>query len=31
METGTVSNWLLKEGDKFEAGTAICEVRITIT
>eukprot|EP00596_Hydrurales_sp_CCMP1899_P003906 CAMPEP_0119033990 /NCGR_PEP_ID=MMETSP1177-20130426/1057_1 /TAXON_ID=2985 /ORGANISM="Ochromonas sp, Strain CCMP1899" /LENGTH=447 /DNA_ID=CAMNT_0006991157 /DNA_START=280 /DNA_END=1620 /DNA_ORIENTATION=+ len=26
METGVVANWLLKEGDKFEAGTAICEV-----
>jgi hypothetical protein len=30
METGVVSNWLLKEGDKFEAGTAICEVCIYV-
>lgn len=26
METGSISNWLLKEGDAFEAGQAICEV-----
>ena len=26
METGSIANWMLKEGDKFEAGTAICEV-----
>eukprot|EP01036_Dinobryon_divergens_P029633 gene29633-38756_t len=26
METGSISRWNLKEGDKFEAGTAICEV-----
>ena len=27
METGSIARWNLKEGDKFEAGTAICEVR----
>jgi pyruvate/2-oxoglutarate dehydrogenase complex dihydrolipoamide acyltransferase (E2) component len=26
MEMGSIAKWLLKEGDKFEAGTAICEV-----
>ncbi len=26
METGSISNWLLKEGDAFEPGQAICEV-----
>lgn len=26
METGSISKWSLKVGDKFEAGTAICEV-----
>lgn len=26
METGSISSWLLKEGDAFEAGQAICEV-----
>jgi pyruvate dehydrogenase E2 component (dihydrolipoamide acetyltransferase) len=26
MESGSIASWLLKEGDKFEAGTAICEV-----
>lgn len=26
METGSISNWLLNEGDAFEAGQAICEV-----
>lgn len=26
METGSIANWLLKEGDAFEAGQAICEV-----
>eukprot|EP01038_Epipyxis_sp_PR26KG_P009610 gene9610-12942_t len=26
METGSIAKWNLKEGDKFEAGTAICEV-----
>lgn len=26
METGSISKWNLKEGDKYEVGTAICEV-----
>jgi pyruvate/2-oxoglutarate dehydrogenase complex dihydrolipoamide acyltransferase (E2) component len=26
METGAIAKWSLKEGDRFEAGTAICEV-----
>ena len=26
METGSIAKWTLKEGDRFEAGTAICEV-----
>jgi len=26
METGTISKWNVKEGDKFEVGTALCEV-----
>lgn len=26
MESGSIVKWCLKEGDKFEAGTAICEV-----
>ena len=26
METGVIDEWLLKVGDKFEAGTAICQV-----
>lgn len=26
METGSIARWTLKEGDRFEAGTAICEV-----
>lgn len=26
MEMGSIAKWTLKEGDKFEAGTAICEV-----
>jgi pyruvate dehydrogenase E2 component (dihydrolipoamide acetyltransferase) len=26
METGVIAEWLLKVGDKFEAGTAICQV-----
>ena len=26
MEAGTISKWCLAEGDKFEPGTAICEV-----
>eukprot|EP00607_Mallomonas_marina_P010203 CAMPEP_0182422326 /NCGR_PEP_ID=MMETSP1167-20130531/7977_1 /TAXON_ID=2988 /ORGANISM="Mallomonas Sp, Strain CCMP3275" /LENGTH=440 /DNA_ID=CAMNT_0024600293 /DNA_START=259 /DNA_END=1581 /DNA_ORIENTATION=- len=26
METGSISKWLLKEGDKFSSGQAICEV-----
>jgi pyruvate dehydrogenase E2 component (dihydrolipoamide acetyltransferase) len=26
METGSISRWNVKEGDKFEAGTSICEV-----
>eukprot|EP01035_Chromulina_nebulosa_P018209 gene18209-23874_t len=26
MEAGSIANWLLKEGDRFEAGYAICEV-----
>lgn len=26
METGSIAKWSLKEGDKFDAGTAICEV-----
>ena len=26
METGSISKWNLKEGDKFEAGTAIADV-----
>lgn len=26
METGSISRWTLKEGERFEAGTAICEV-----
>ena len=26
METGSIARWNLKEGDKFEPGTAICEV-----
>lgn len=26
MESGSIANWLLKEGDAFEAGQAICEV-----
>jgi pyruvate/2-oxoglutarate dehydrogenase complex dihydrolipoamide acyltransferase (E2) component len=26
METGVLAEWLLKVGDKFEAGTAICQV-----
>ena len=26
MESGSISTWLLKEGDAFSAGQAICEV-----
>jgi len=26
MEVGSISKWNLKVGDKFEPGTAICEV-----
>lgn len=26
MEAGSISRWVLKEGDKFEPGSAICEV-----
>lgn len=26
MESGSIANWLLKEGDAFEVGQAICEV-----
>ena len=26
MESGSIVKWCIKEGDKFEAGTAICEV-----
>ena len=26
MESGSIANWLLKEGDGFEPGVAICEV-----
>ncbi len=26
METGSISKWLLKEGDSFAPGQAICEV-----
>lgn len=26
METGSIARWCIKEGDKFDAGTAICEV-----
>ncbi len=26
MEIGSISRWILKEGDKFEPGSAICEV-----
>lgn len=26
METGSIAKWLLKEGDEFKPGTAICEV-----
>ena len=26
MEMGSIAKWNLKEGDKFEAGQAICEV-----
>ena len=26
MEVGSIAKWTLKEGDKFEAGAAICEV-----
>lgn len=26
MEVGSIAQWNLKEGDMFEAGTAICEV-----
>lgn len=26
METGSISKWNLKEGDKFEVGTSLCEV-----
>jgi len=26
MESGSIAKWNLKEGDKFEAGQAICEV-----
>lgn len=26
MQTGSIANWLLKEGDSFQPGTAICEV-----
>ena len=26
MLSGSISSWLLKEGDAFSAGTAICEV-----
>lgn len=26
MEVGSIAKWNIKEGQKFEAGTAICEV-----
>ena len=26
METGSIARWNIKEGDKFDAGVAICEV-----
>lgn len=26
MEMGSIAKWNLKEGDRFDAGTAICEV-----
>jgi pyruvate/2-oxoglutarate dehydrogenase complex dihydrolipoamide acyltransferase (E2) component len=26
MESGSIASWNLKEGDKFDVGTAICEV-----
>lgn len=26
MQTGSIAKWLLKEGDEFQAGSAICEV-----
>jgi pyruvate dehydrogenase E2 component (dihydrolipoamide acetyltransferase) len=26
METGSISKWNIKEGDKFEAGTSLCDV-----
>jgi pyruvate/2-oxoglutarate dehydrogenase complex dihydrolipoamide acyltransferase (E2) component len=26
MESGSIARWTLKEGEKFSAGTAICEV-----
>lgn len=26
MQTGSIAKWLLKEGDEFQPGTAICEV-----
>ena len=26
MESGSIATWLLKEGDSFTTGTAICEV-----
>jgi hypothetical protein len=26
MQTGSIANWLLKEGDEFQPGTAICEI-----
>lgn len=26
MESGSIAKWNMKEGDKFEAGQAICEV-----
>lgn len=26
MESGSIAKWLLKEGDSFSTGTAICEV-----
>lgn len=28
MEMGSIAKWNLKEGDKFEAGQAICEVLV---
>lgn len=26
METGSISRWNVKEGDRFEAGTSLCDV-----